>query len=239
MLILSLPLLLKGCNVVLRKVKKLPIVAVIAGLLFAALVYILAWSPLFSVSSITIKGAPTPTSEKVIAQTVAVKVGDQLARVEPRAIARRTFDIDWVEKVDVSRNWITGAVTVAITPRTPAAYFNESTIDTEGKVFDLPGFNGAQLPRVSAPTSELGVAAIALFTQLPTTFRDEVLSLSARNESNFVMKIARDGRELQIVWGAPGKSDVKIQVINALLSLPENKNIRRIDVSAPHAPIVK
>jgi hypothetical protein len=32
---------------------------------------------------------------------------------------------------------------------------------------------------------------------------------------------------------------LKAQVIDALLALPENKKVRRIDVSAPHAPIVK
>ena len=35
------------------------------------------------------------------------------------------------------------------------------------------------------------------------------------------------------------KSELKIQVIKALTALQENRNIHRIDVSAPHAPIVK
>jgi hypothetical protein len=42
-----------------------------------------------------------------------------------------------------------------------------------------------------------------------------------------------------VQWGANEKSALKIEVINALIALEENKNIRRIDVSAPHAPIVK
>jgi hypothetical protein len=48
-----------------------------------------------------------------------------------------------------------------------------------------------------------------------------------------------DGRDLQIAWGKNEKTALKIDVINSLLALPENKNIRKIDISAPHAPIVK
>jgi hypothetical protein len=52
------------------------------------------------------------------------------------------------------------------------------------------------------------------------------------------MQISRRKR-LKSAVGKNEKSSLKIQVIQALLALEENKNIRRIDVSAPHAPIVK
>jgi hypothetical protein len=41
------------------------------------------------------------------------------------------------------------------------------------------------------------------------------------------------------LWGANEETALKIEVISALLALEENKKVRRIDVSAPHAPIVK
>ncbi|MEN9906726.1 MAG: hypothetical protein RL475_924, partial [Actinomycetota bacterium] len=66
-----------------------------------------------------------------------------------------------------------------------------------------------------------------------------VISLSAHNDSNIAMQIALNEREIRVLWGANEKSALKIEVINALVALEENKNIRRIDVSAPHAPIVK
>jgi hypothetical protein len=53
------------------------------------------------------------------------------------------------------------------------------------------------------------------------------------------MQVALLGREIRVLWGKNEKSELKIQVINSLIALEENKNIRRIDVSAPHAPIVK
>ena len=44
---------------------------------------------------------------------------------------------------------------------------------------------------------------------------------------------------MRIIWGDGLDTDLKIKVIKALLDQPENKSIRMIDVTAPHAPIVK
>jgi cell division septal protein FtsQ len=223
----------------LRKVSKFPIVIALVVALFAGLTYLLAWSNIFTVSSIALDGAPTAASKETISKVADLRTGDKLARVEPRAISHRISDIDWVESAEISRNWITGEVLVAITPRTPTAYFNNQVLDASGKVFILPGFSGAELPRVSASTPELGLVAINLFQNLPESIRADVLSLAAYNESNFSLKVLREQKQLQILWGPNEENELKSQVIDALLALPENKNIRRIDVSAPHAPLVK
>ncbi len=223
----------------MRNFTKVPLVGIIIAALFAGLVYLFAWSSIFAVSAISITGAPTPETEKSITQIADISVGQKLARVEPRAIAHRITHLKWIESVDISRNWINGKVGIVITPRIPSAYFNGATIDASGTIFTLPGFVGADLPRVSAPTPELGLSAIALFQGLPEDFKSNVLSLSAHNDSNFAMQISLGGREIRVMWGANEKSALKIQVITALIALEENKNIRRIDVSAPHAPIVK
>lgn len=208
-------------------------------MLFAGLIYLFAWSSVFSVSSITVTGAPTPETQQEIVAIADISQGEKLARVEPRAIARRISHFPWIKRVEISRNWINGEVKVGVTPRTPTAYFNGATIDASGAIFTLPGFAGANLPRVSAATPQLGLAAISLFRELPYNFRSKVLSLSAHNDSNFALQIDLDGRELRILWGKNEKSELKIQVIQALTALEENKKIRRIDISAPHAPIVK
>ena len=223
----------------MRKIAKIPLAGAVAIALFAGLVYLFAWSPIFSVSAITVTGAPTPETQKAILAIAGISEKEKLARVEPRAIARRITHLTWVKKVEISRNWINGKVAVVVTPRTPTAYFNGATIDASGAIFTLPGFTGKDLPRVSAPTPQLGLAAISLFRGLPYNFRSQVLSLSAHNDSHFAMQIVMDGRELRILWGKNEKSELKIQVIKALTTLEENKKIRRIDISAPHAPIVK
>jgi len=223
----------------LRNFSKAPLVGAIIAALFAGLVYLFAWSSIFAVSTVAITGAPTSETEKTISQIAAISPGQKLARVEPRAIAHRIEDLTWIKSVEISRNWINGEVEIVVTPRTPSAYFNGATMDASGTIFTLPGFEGADLPRVSAPTPELGLSAIELFQSLPEDFKSKVISLSAHNDSNIAMQIALDEREIRVLWGANEKSALKIEVINALVALEENKNIRRIDVSAPHAPIVK
>ena len=223
----------------MRNLSKAPLIGVLIAALFAGLVYLFAWSSIFAVSTISITGAPTTETEKTISQIAAISSGQKLARVEPRAIAHRIEDLAWIKSVEISRNWINGKVEIVITPRTPSAYFNGSTMDVSGAIFTLPGFEGADLPRVSAPTPELGLSATELFQSLPEEFKSKVISLSAHNQSNIAMRIALDGKEIKVLWGTNEKSALKIEVISALIALEENKNIRRIDVSAPHAPIVK
>jgi len=223
----------------LRKFPKIPLAGVIVAVLFAGLVYLFAWSSIFSVSSIAISGAPTPDTQNTILKIADLSPGQKLARVEPRAIAHRISDLTWIKNVEISRNWINGKVAIAITPRTPTAYFNGATIDASGTIFTLPGFSGGDLPRVSASTPQLGLSAITLFQGLPRDFKSQVISLSAHNDSNFAMQVTLNGREIRVLWGKNEKSELKIEVIQALTALEENKNIRRIDVSAPHAPIVK
>jgi cell division protein FtsQ len=223
----------------LRKFTKIPLTGVIVAALFAGLIYLFAWSSIFAVSAITITGAPTPETQSSILKIADVSQGQKLARVEPRAIAHRISHLTWIKKVEISRNWINGKVGIAITPRKPTAYFNGATIDSSGTIFTLPGFNGGELPRVSASTPQLGLSAITLFQGLPRDFKSRVISLSAHNASNFSMQVTLDNREIRVLWGKNEKSELKIQVIKALTALQENRNIHRIDVSAPHAPIVK
>ena len=166
-------------------------------------------------------------------------MGQKLARVEPQAIEKRLLHLKWIESAQVSRNWLDGEVEIVVKPRTPTAIFNGSTIDASGTIFTLPGFTTADLPKVSANTPALGLAAIRVFQGLPRDFQRSVVSLTARNSSNFALFFDVDGRNVQILWGANEETALKIEVIGALLALEENKKVRRIDVSAPHAPIVK
>ena len=212
---------------------------VISVFIFAGLVYLLAWSSVFTVKEITVSGAPTKVSKDLVLKTSEIVVGQKLARIEPRSAEHRIESLTWIKKISISRDWISGQVNLAITPRTPKAYYNGKTLDASGKIFELPGFDGGKLPQVSAPTPELGIEAVALFRDLPVDFRDQVTSLSALNEANFSLAINHKGRSLSVKWGANVENPLKVQVIQALLEQPENKRIKRVDLSAPHAPIVK
>ena len=223
----------------MRKIPRISILATLAFLIFSSLIYIFAWSSFFTVSAITVSGAPTTESKALIIQTAGITPGEKLARVEPRAVATTIESIEWVKSVDIARHWLSGHLEIDITPRIPIAYFNGSTIDSAGKVFILPGFSGGVLPTVSASHPTFAIAAVDLYQSLTPSFKSEVTSIWGHDASSFSLHLTVDGRDLRVVWGKNEETPLKIQVINSLLALEENKNIRRIDVSAPHAPIVK
>jgi hypothetical protein len=85
----------------------------------------------------------------------------------------------------------------------------------------------------------LGLSAIALFSELPAEIRDSMISLSAASESSITSWQRSGAMNIKVTWGTATQVALKATVYKALLALPENKGIRRMDLSAPHAPIVK
>jgi cell division septal protein FtsQ len=215
------------------------IVASITLVIFAGATYLLAWSPVFEVSTIIVKGAPKEVSSAVIVKASKISIGDKLARIEPRSIDNRLAEINWIESADLSRNWISGEITIAIKPRMAVGLYKGRALDSSGEIFDLPGQAPDQLPVVTAASTELGLEAIELFRELPLSIRENLISISASNKSSIWSVEMRENRKLLVQWGSLEELALKVRVYKALLALPENKSINKIDLSAPHAPIVK
>jgi cell division septal protein FtsQ len=207
--------------------------------IFSALIYLFAWSNVFTVKEIKISGAPTKIAKELVLETSQISLGQKLARIEPRSVDHRLSTLGWVKEIKIKRDWISGEVSLTVEPRTPKAYYKGKTLDASGAIFELPGFDGGDLPQVSAPTPELGIQAVELFRQLPSDFREAVTSLTAVNEASFLLAVDYKGRSLSVKWGSSDENSLKVQVFEELLKQPENKRIKRVDLSAPHAPIVK
>jgi hypothetical protein len=60
-----------------------------------------------------------------------------------------------------------------------------------------------------------------------------------RSTGALVLVANKAGKNLEILWGSDSDNELKIKVYKALIALPENAAIKRVDVSAPRAPIVK
>ena len=210
----------------------------------AVLAYFLGWSSIFSVKKVEIAGAPTTAVPAEIENRSQIEVGQQLARVNPQSVARRIEKLDWVKDVAISRNWLSGVVAIEISPRVPLAFFNSDqvpgqTIDEEGELFSLPGYTNPDLALISAKSPESALKANELFTALPEKFRRSITLMMATSTNTFTLNSTLEGRDIRIRWGDSQDMALKISVINSLLKLPENKQIKMIDVVAPHAPIVK
>lgn len=210
----------------------------------AVLAYFLGWSSIFSVKKVEIAGAPTIAVQTEIENRSQIEVGQQLARVNPQSVARRIEKLAWVKDVAISRNWLSGVVAIEISPRVPLAFFNSDqvpgqTIDEEGELFSLPGYTNPDLALISAKSPDSALKANELFTALPEKFRRSITLMMATSTNTFTLNSTLEGRDIRIRWGDSQDMALKISVINSLLKLPENKQIKMIDVVAPHAPIVK
>ncbi len=205
----------------------------LASVLFLGLAsYALGWSTLFTVSSVEVKG-----TDQFLPQNV--KVGEKLARVEPRAVAATYEKFAFVRDAQVSRNWISGKVTISITTRTPIAIFNNQAIDESGKAFVVKGNLPASLPTIQAADVESAVTAVKFLLTLPTEVKSGLKILKVRSTGAYVLEVDVEGRNVEVRWGLATDNELKAKVYKALLAQPENAKLKRMDLSAPHAPIVK
>ena len=207
--------------------------------LFAVLTYIFALSPIFSVRTISAVGAPVDVSEAALISKSQIRIGEKLSRIEPRSIERSLEELSWIKQASIERDWIKGKVTIAVTPRVAVGMYKGKAIDSSGTLFVIPGKVPAGLPQVSAASPKLGLEAIALFTNLPSQIQQSIISVTASNSNSISSWQAFNGRKLKVTWGSVRDLDLKVTVLQALLELPENQSIKRVDLSAPHAPIVK
>lgn len=203
------------------------VVAVLAGA-----TYILGYSTFFTVTSVEVIGSTKPIN-------TGITMGEKLARVEPRAVATKLENLDWVESADVSRNWINGKVVVELKQRTPIATFNNQVIDSTGASFIPQGERPSGLIEIQANGIEAATKAVNFLTELPEELNSTLTVVKVRATGAFVLITENNGKKLEIRWGSNSENELKIKVYKALIALPENADIKRVDVSAPHAPIVK
>lgn len=201
-------------------------------IIFAGAVYALGWSSLFTVRAVQITGTDNPT-------TTSVKIGEKLARIQPRAVSAEFERFRWIERADVSRNWLTGKVSIALTQRRPIAIYESQAIDAFGIAFAVTNQKTEGLPQIQAGTIDAAIAGAQVFAHLPIELSKNVKVVKVRSGEIYLFEMGIDGKDLQVIWGQDVDMALKVKVYKALLAQPENLKIRRIDLSAPHAPIVK
>jgi cell division septal protein FtsQ len=208
------------------------LIASIAIITLAAATYILGYSTFFTVSAVEVIGSTKPIN-------TGITKGQKLARVEPRTVATKLEELDWVESADVSRNWINGKVVVELKQRTPIATFQNQVLDSTGASFVPQGARPAGLIEIQAGSVEDASKAVAFLAELPEELNSTLTVVKVRSTGALVLIMESEGKKIELRWGTNSENELKLKVYKALIALPENANIKRVDVSAPHAPIVK
>ena len=163
------------------------LVAIFAMVALAGATYILGYSTFFTVSSVEVIGSTKPIN-------TGITKGQKLARVEPRAVATKLEELDWVESADISRNWINGKVVVELTPRTPIATFQNQVIDSTGASFVPQGARPSGLIEIQAGTVEDASKAVTFLTELPQELNSTLTVVKVRSTGALVLIMENEGK---------------------------------------------
>lgn len=231
---------------------------ILVTLLFAALAYVLGWTNVFAVKSFEVVDE-NPDRKTVIEKTLdlASQVGKPIARIDRRELNGKLRNLTWASQVDLSRNFVTGKVTLAIEPEVVMARLNSSWTAAPGQIpflaEDLSVIYVNQDEANFLEVSELlkkgsGLPEINMGSeddQLKGSLRDlvsklnewTILGINAPDGGNISSTLILDGRQLEVYWGNVKELDLKLEVLNRLLELKENRSAKSFDLSNPLSPI--
>jgi cell division protein FtsQ len=237
----------------IRRVKRLLRGALILGLI-VGLIYGLGWSTLIQVKSISYSGTANSSdiTTALIHEKVSLKIGMPLARVDVRAISRIAQQQGWVRESRISRNWWSGKVSIFIIERKPIAVFTDinnlvTYFDAQGSTFNSPvryttGDGGRTLPNITftSNTPQARRSAAEWVVAMPSDYLSAMTSLVVSTPARIVMKAIDAGtgnKAITVIWGEVQDMPLKVRVLRALLSRPENKARHIFDLTSPLAPI--
>jgi cell division protein FtsQ len=211
----------------------------IVFLILVSAAYVLGWSSLFTVKQVVVVGSPNPSESFAIEHSI--HLGEKMARLESQSLAKSLEKYTWLDHSSVSRDWLKGIVTVHVWTRTPVAQFHTHLVDDAGIVFDLPSVDTSHLLTITGSNDYAAKFATDVLTKLPTQLRSQVTAILVHGTDSAILSIKDPTlkRVLTVAWGDQSNMSLKVQVYQALVALPENSKISKMDLSAPHAPIVK
>ena len=173
-----------------------------------------------------------------------LNLGAKLARVNVRGAEKALEEIPWVAKASLSRNWISGKISINIEPRVPiATVMNQASgttayIDKTGVIYRDPNFKGS-LPSISISNSKNLERVAGFVAQLPSELIDEMKNLTLSASGDLEMQISNGNQSISVNWGDGSKFEAKWLILQKLILLPENKSLSEVDLSDPKNPLVR
>lgn len=219
-----------------RKVLASTSIALVLALLAACV-----WSIYFSTALVTKRVSVVGTHDLTpmqVSYAAQVRIGVPLARQDLDAIAERTTTLPPIESAAVTRDW-PSAIRITVVERKPVLAVRQPdgyvVVDKSGVGFQTKPVRPPEVlltevnPGDAPLLSEIAIVAIAL----PKKLRGTVDRITAGNRDS-IMLVLESGRT--VTWGSSSDSELKAQVVTALL---KRKPKSSIDVSSPHNPAVQ
>ena len=224
-----------------RRSRRRMALAFIVMMLVLALLGGSLWTMYFSTVLVTERVNVVGTFELTAAQVslaAQVPLGVPLARQDLEAIAQRTSTLPAIETASVIRDW-PSTITVAIVERRPVLGVQQP----EGYVLVDKSGVAYQTRQVLPPKVVLAVVNPgdrSLLTEmatvaaaLPNKLRSSVDRMTASNRDSIAL-VLDSGHTVS--WGNSSDSELKAQIVNALLKREPKSSI---NVSSPHNPAVR
>ena len=219
-----------------RKVLALSVIALVLALLGASL-----WAVYFSTALVTkrvnVIGTHNLTGTQV-SLAAQVPLGVPLARQDLDAIAERTTSLPAVESAAITRNW-PSTITVTVVERRPVLAVRQSigyvVIDKYGIAYQTQPVLPSEvlLAEVDSADSPLLSEMATVAAALPHRLRRKVDRITAGSRDSISLVLRSGG---MVTWGSSSDSELKAQVMGALL---KQKPKSSIDVSSPHNPTIR
>ena len=220
-----------------RRRLRLVIIAGVVVVLAAVLTWVVAFSSLFGVRSVQVRGAHTLTNAQVEA-AAHVRHGTALIRLDTAAVTRRVEALAGVATAQVSTSF-PSTVVVTITERMPVGYLRSDgrvlLVDRSGDAYRSVSTAPSTLPKLVVPTGAAARSARAAVAQvgaaLPVSLRPDVQSIDALDPSAITLVLTK-GRIVQ--WGSASGNAAKGRILPVLLA--HAKDDTQFDVVDPQRP---
>jgi len=233
-------------------------------ILLSLLTYLLGWSSLLSLKSISITGSSAPAliSDSISSSQPPIHIGLPLARINVASLSRRILKNEWIASAQIGRSWVHGTLTVVIHERKPVAAYQDSTgvtryFDIHGVDFQSPA-QYSNIPAIQLTPSDpqssstsspretslvLKSTVAAFLTELnsidPALLRSAQGLTLARRDSLSMKSAITPTRIVTIQWGSPSDLSLKVDVLRKLIARKENVKATIFDLSQPLSPITK
>jgi cell division protein FtsQ len=211
-------------------------IALVLALLAGSL-WIVYFSTLLVTKRVDIVGTRqlTPTQ---VSFAVQIPLGVPLARQNVDEIAHRAMTLPAIESATATRHW-PSTITVTVVERRPVFVLRQPDgyllVDKSGVAYQTQPTMPPEvvLAAVNAGDAPLLNEVAGVAASLPDKLRRKVDLITASSRDNIVLILA-SGRK--VTWGSSADSELKAQVVTALL---KRKPTSSIDVSSPHNPAVR
>lgn len=218
--------------------KALAVTAILVVLaLVGGSIWVVYFSAAFVTKRVNVVGARHLTPMQ-LSSAVQVPLGVPLARQNLDEIARRVMSLPAVETATAARNW-PNTITVTVVERRPVFAVPQPdgylVVDKFGVAYQTQSARppNVVLAEVSLTDVPLIREVATVAAALPATMRGKVAGITAASRDNIVLNLKAGPK---VSWGDSGDSELKAQVMAALI---KRKPKSSIDVSSPHNPAVR